>query len=110
MALIDNTGAQSGDHTSRDAAGRDIVSNDPQPWLRYLWDVDQQRTRRDDELLHEIREGRRAMARLRDEFELYQAAIGNALAAVRERQRTDRILSVVALAIAALALALALLL
>lgn len=100
---LDQSGAQTGDQTYGHIAGGDI--NDPGPWLRYLWDLDQARTRRDDELLHEIREGKRAMARLSDEFELYQATIGSRLAALAAEQRTDRLLAVAALVLAVLALA-----
>lgn len=97
---------QSGDHTSRDHAGRDISVNDPEAWLRYLWDVDQARTRRDDELRHEIGAARAALASLAEQSSLYQHLLANRLTADAQRAAVTRRIAILALALALVALAL----
>lgn len=91
------------------AAGGSI--NDPGPWLefftRYLWELDQSRTRRDDELSHEIDAARKTLANLEELFSAYQRFMSDRLAADATRRRTDRLLAVAALVVAVIALGIA---
>lgn len=112
MALIDKSGSQGGDEQIGNVAGGNISHNDPGPWLAfvrgYLHDLDQQRNRRDEELAAELAAARKAMARLSDEFELYQEAIGNRMAYVLDALRLARLVAAAALLVACAALAMSL--
>lgn len=122
MALHDNRGSQSGDHTSRDNAGRDIYQGaDPNAVLdffrRYLFEADQERNTA-------IKELRRELERLRDDVHIVSDALRTLRERVddilddRDRDRLERQrrqlaldlrLAALALLIVAVALALALL-
>jgi hypothetical protein len=92
-------------------AGGNISTNDPGPWLEfvrgYLHDLDQRRTRRDDELGQEIILAHKAMDRLSDEFDLYRDGIRAALTAAMVYARTTRLIAVAALVAAVIAIGVA---
>ena len=110
-AALDATGQQAGDQTFGNVAGGDI--NDPGPWLEfmrgYLHDLDQRRTRRDDELAHELKEARAAVEHLQAMFSAYQRFVSDRFAADATRRATDRLIAVAALLVAVAALGIALL-
>lgn len=106
--IVDAANQQIGEQRIN-AAGGSI--NDPGPWLefftRYLWELDQSRTRRDDELSHEIDAALTALRQLDERFDLYQHLVSSRLAADASRRRTDRLLAVAALVVAVIALGIA---
>lgn len=79
MALHDNRNSQSGDHTSRDAAGRDIHQGaDADAVLRFLRDYVFAADQRTETTIKELR---RELARVRDDIGI----IRDAVHALRER-------------------------
>lgn len=112
MAIYDAGSSQAADQKI-EAAGRDIHSNDPGPWLAfirgYLVELDQQRNKRDDALGQELKDALTALEKLGSQFQLYQRYNGQRLDYLAAEARITRLLAVAALVAAVLAIGLALL-
>lgn len=108
MSVYDASNAQTGDHTIGNVAGNDVHINDPAVWLDFfksqLWDMHQARTRRDDEIAHELNQTIEAMGRLQTQFTAYQRFAADRIEVLAARGRTDRLIAVVAAVVAGAAL------